>query len=111
MPTDPRPDPLAVAQERARVHEGILAYAATRDSFIEFDLAAVLSIVEDDPDGGKTRRLLRSAADTRRATNRPASDADIERWYAAFEKVSGMEASTFKGRCRIYWRFIAALSP
>ncbi len=38
----------------------------------------------------------------------PASDDDIERWYAAFEKVSGLEASTFEGRAQIYWRFVAA---
>ena len=40
----------------------------------------------------------------------PASDDDIERWYAAFEKVSGTEAATFQGRAQIFWRFRAALA-
>jgi hypothetical protein len=37
----------------------------------------------------------------------PASDEEIERWYRAFAIVSGTEASTFEGRARIYWRFVA----
>ena len=56
----------------------------------------------------RVRDIVRAAlAQAEAAPDEPATDDDIERWYAAFEKVSGSEAKTFQGRAQIYWRFAA----
>jgi hypothetical protein len=39
---------------------------------------------------------------------RQIDEAEVERWYAAFEKVSGLEAKTHEGRRAIYNDFMRA---
>jgi hypothetical protein len=67
--------------------------------------AAGRELVEDEPRlvTGEHSMLARVLA-----IEAEASRIDVERWYAAFEKVTGFEAKTAEGKHAIYDQFAKA---